>query len=137
MEGNEHIESQIEKMAKKIKGAFCLRGNVMVSFPTNHPETKTRMDKQLNKISMVMSKAFGGTTEWEGWGCWVEEGKNEPICEPVRIFYSAHDCFKDSKAPQEFFKTLKEVGLEGKQKALFVNAEGTSYIFSPEAEIEE
>jgi len=137
MEENKSIESQVEKIAKKIKGAFCLRGNVMVSFPTQHPETGRRMDEQLNKISMVMSRAFGGTTEWEGWGCWVEEGKDKPTCEPVRIFYSAHDCFTDSKAPQEFFKTLKEVGLEGKQKALFVNAEGTSYIFSPEAEIEE
>mgnify|MGYP000723862815 CR=1 FL=1 len=124
------VESQIERIAKRIKGATCLRGNVIVSFPKLHPKKGTELKEQLEAIRRVMSEAFGGTTEWDGFGCWVSEvGKT--ICEPVRVYYSAHMCFKDSDKALQFFKTLKRAGIEADQEAVFINVEGTSYIFSP------
>jgi len=127
------IESQIEKIAKTIKGAVCLRGNVLVSFPKLHPTRGTELKEQLEAIRKTMSEAFGGTTEWEGEGCWVDDS-GRTICEPVRVYYSAHNCFEDGEKAHKFFETLKRVGREAEQQAVFINVEGTSYIFSPREE---
>jgi len=111
------VESQIEKIAKTIKGARCLRGNVLVSFPKLHPRRRTELKEQLEAIRKTMCETFGGTTEWEGEGCWVDNS-GRTICEPVRVYYSAHQCFDDAEKAEKFFETLKRVGREAEQEAV-------------------
>jgi hypothetical protein len=124
------LEKILEKMyrqAKKRKeeSIYCLRGNVLVSFPA-------AFEKELDEIKRAMNDAFGGLTQWSGEGCWVNP-ENKLVCEPVVVLYSAHDCFKDREKAAKFLEKLLKMGEEAKQESVFINTEGVSFIVSPKA----
>jgi hypothetical protein len=131
---NESITSAIERVAKKIKGVGYVKGNVLISFPKQEEKTNRPLTEEHEKLRNSMIDAFGGVTIWEGEGCWRDEN-NRVVCEPVRVYYSAHNVFRDEVAAENFINTLKEVGEKGKQNSIFLNAEGTSFFFSPSAKI--
>jgi len=116
---------------KKLEGMVCLPHRLLVSFPTRPEKTDRPIEKILNDISVKMSEAFGGVSQWDAEGCWVDSNKNL-VCEPVKLFYSAFNCSSPAGL-REVLATIKKAGKEAHQEALFVSADETAYIFSPRA----
>lgn len=79
----------VEEWVKGIKGKTCFPDKFQIIFPTECNGCKEAID--LLRDTMVES--FNGSTEWNGYGCWVgEKEPKETVCESVKVLESAHHC---------------------------------------------
>lgn len=80
-------------------------------------------------ISSKMADKFGGTTEWNGDGCWIDD-KGNKICEPIKVITSFHNCTDEEKA-RELINTIKEAGELTNQQAISLKGTNKFYIVPP------
>ena len=125
MEETEGLDGWLQGISK---GSKCYPQSFQVIFPRTSKEC-SNCDEAVKKISSKMSEEFGGTTEWDGNGCWADD-KNNEICEPVKIITSAHNCTDLSKA-KSLINIIKQAGLDTNQKAVAVKGTNKFYIIPP------
>lgn len=115
------VRDALEEWASKIRGRVCLPDVFQVVYPREFEDS-------IERIRRVLSREFGGTTEWDGYGCWIDE-RGEEVCEPVKVIMSAHHC-TDAVGAAMIAETLAEVAEKDKQEAVFIGA-GNKFFVLP------
>lgn len=119
---------KLDDWLENIKGSVCFPHSFQVIFPRTS-ELCPNCNEAIKRISSKMSEQFGGTTEWNGDGCWVDD-KGNKICEPVKIIQSAHNCTDLSKA-KALVDTIKQAGIDTKQQTIAVKGTNKFFIIPP------
>ena len=117
----------VEKWLSNIKGAVCYPDKFEVVFPSKC-ET---CPEALSVLRKTISEEFGGTSEFDGQGCWVDK-KGKEICEPVKHIFSSHHC-ADKKVAEKLGNALITATEKAKQEALFVGAGNKFFVIPKES----
>lgn len=120
------IKREAKKARKDPKAIQCFTHEFLVSFPSDCLRGEMTRDgpreidckEAVQNIRDEMTKAFGGSTSWEGFGTWVEpSGKVDG--EPVTIIEASHHC-TDAKLATDVAKAVKKAGELTKQMSLSI-----------------
>jgi len=115
------LEAWLEEVAS-YPGGICYVDTVKFYLPTCEGKCQdavVRFIKTVNKI-------FGGSTNYEAEGCWVDP-EGQLICEPVVVVESSHHCTDEEQA-KTIANALLKYAEEANQQYLAVS-QGKFYSF--------
>jgi len=120
------VKDAIEEWVKGLKDYQCFPSEFRIVFPRECDGC----GEAISKLRKSMSQQFGGTTEWDGDGCWIDP-KGKEICEPVKVLMSAHNCAKLEEA-KKIGEAIVEATKIANQEAVFISAGNKFYILPKE-----
>lgn len=119
VKGEDKILEWIEEGRKYIR---CFPSSFQVIFPSKCD----KCPEAIETIRKTWSEELGGTTEWDGYGCWLNE-KGEAVCEDVKIIMSAHNC-TDPQSAEKVGNAVLKAGRIAEQEEVIVSA-GNKFFF--------
>lgn len=115
------IDEWLEQYKKT--ASVCTPKGFTIYFPRECPECPAA----LKQLTREVADIFGGVTEWDGDGCWIDRETKQKVCEPVRVIQVFHKC-TDPKDRDKFTDALKFAGKRAKQTE--VGIRGTDVFYS-------
>jgi len=61
------VRDALNEWLKRIPGRICFMDVFHIVFPSECP----KCPEAIKKIRKVLAEEYGGTTEWDGYGCWI------------------------------------------------------------------
>jgi len=117
------VKRVLEEFLGRIKGTTCYRDKITIYAPT----CRGKCVDVVNELEKDINRIFGGSTSWEGRGCWYNPEIQDVECEPVRVIEAAHNCITEKQARQ-LAQALMDYARDAQQYALAVSENGAFYI---------
>jgi len=124
------VRDALNEWLKRIPGRICFMDVFHIVFPSECP----KCPEAIKKIRKVLAEEYGGTTEWDGYGCWINP-RGETECEPVKYIMSAHRCTDREKA-KKIAEAIAEAAETAEQEAVFVGGGGNFFIIGTREMVE-
>jgi len=121
------LEAWLDRVTRKT-GGECYTDVIKFYLPTCRGKCRDAVNEFITKIN----KIFGGSTNYEATGCWIDE-EGELLCEPVVVVESGHHCTKPHEA-EEVGRALLTYAKKAGQRWLSVR-QGKFYLFPYKPEL--